>query len=138
MHEILQSFRGANYVTSLDLRQVFLQIMLAKSSRKYTAFQFESKVCQFTRIPYGMRNKLSGLIIHYLDLLYTVWTYYTLSGLIIRCLDLLRVVWTYYILSGLIIRCLDLLYISGLIIRCLDLLWHYIRCWEQTVVNILK
>jgi hypothetical protein len=61
MHEILQSFRDAKYITSLDLRQVFLQIMLAKSSRKYTAFQFENKVCQFTRIPYGMRNTLSGL-----------------------------------------------------------------------------
>jgi hypothetical protein len=44
MHEILQSFRGANYITSLDLSKVCLQIRMAKSSRQYAAFQFENKV----------------------------------------------------------------------------------------------
>jgi hypothetical protein len=62
MIELLQRFRGAKYITSLDLSKALLQIPLERSSREYTAFQFENKVYQFTRIPYGMKNALSGFI----------------------------------------------------------------------------
>jgi hypothetical protein len=62
MRELLQGFRGSRYITTLDLSSAFLQVPLAKSSRKWTAFNFESQVYQFTRVPYGYKNSLSAFI----------------------------------------------------------------------------
>jgi hypothetical protein len=62
MRELLQRFHGSNYITSLDLSSAFLQIPLASSSRKWTAFNFENRVFQFTRVPYGFKNPLSAFI----------------------------------------------------------------------------
>jgi hypothetical protein len=62
MRELLQRFHGSNYITSLDLSSAFLQIPLESSSRKWTAFNFENRVLQFTRIPYGFKNSLSAFI----------------------------------------------------------------------------
>ena len=58
----MQRFHGANCISSLDLNSAFLQIPLEKSSRQWTAFQFQNKVYQFTRVPYGFRNSLSAFI----------------------------------------------------------------------------
>ena len=62
MHELLQKFYGDKYVTSLDLSSAFLQVPLEKSSRQWTAFQFESNVYQFTTVPYGFKNSLAAFI----------------------------------------------------------------------------
>jgi len=53
MRELLQRFHGSRYITTLDLGSAFLQVPLAKSSRKWTAFLFENQVYQFTTVPYG-------------------------------------------------------------------------------------
>jgi hypothetical protein len=62
MRELLQSFRGSRYITTLDLSSAFLQVPLAESSRKWAAFNFEIQVYQFIRVPYGYKNSLSALI----------------------------------------------------------------------------
>jgi len=59
MQEILQRFHGTQYITTLDL---FLHVPLDEASRKYTAFEFQSKVYQYKRIPYGFRNSLAGFM----------------------------------------------------------------------------
>ena len=60
--EILQRFHGTRYITTLDSSSAFLQVPLAEASRKYTTFEFHSKVYQFKRIPYGFRNSLTGFM----------------------------------------------------------------------------
>ena len=62
MHELLQRFYGSSYITSLDLSSAFLRVPLSKGSRKWTAFQFQSRVYQFTSVPYGLKNSLSAFI----------------------------------------------------------------------------
>jgi hypothetical protein len=44
LHELLQRFNGARYLTSLDLSSAYLQVELQEESRKYTAFLFDSTV----------------------------------------------------------------------------------------------
>ena len=55
MLELLQIFHGSSYTTSLDLSNAFLQVPLSKGSRKWTAFQFQSRVYQLTSVPYGSK-----------------------------------------------------------------------------------
>jgi hypothetical protein len=62
MRELLQRFHGSSYITILDLSSAFLQVPLSKGSRKWTAFQFQSRVYQFTSVPYGFKNSLSAFI----------------------------------------------------------------------------
>jgi hypothetical protein len=62
MQMLLQRFYGTSYISTLDLSSAFLQIPLEVFSRKQTAFQFQNKVYQFTRVPYGFRNSLSAFI----------------------------------------------------------------------------
>ena len=47
MHEFLQRFYGAKYITSLELSSAFLQVLLGQSCRQLTAIQLESNVHQF-------------------------------------------------------------------------------------------
>jgi hypothetical protein len=61
MGELLR-FHGSRYITTLDLSAAFHQVTLAKSSRKWTAFNFKNKVYQFARIPYGYKNSLSAFV----------------------------------------------------------------------------
>jgi hypothetical protein len=60
MRELLQIFHGSSY--SLEPSSAFLQVPLNKGSRKRTAFQFQSRVYQFTSVPYGFKNSLSAFI----------------------------------------------------------------------------
>jgi hypothetical protein len=62
IRELLQRLRGCKDITTLDLSSAFLQVPLAKSSRKWTAFNFENQVYQFTRVPYGYKNSVSAFI----------------------------------------------------------------------------
>jgi hypothetical protein len=62
MQMLLQKFHGTSYISTLDLSSAFLQIPLEESSRKWTAFQFQKNVYQFTRVPYGFRNSLSAFV----------------------------------------------------------------------------
>jgi hypothetical protein len=60
--EMLQQFHGVKYMTNLDLTSVFLQIPLETSSRKYTAFLFDTNVYQFQRVPFGTKNSLAAFV----------------------------------------------------------------------------
>lgn len=62
IRELLQSFHGSKCITALDLSSAFLQVPLAKPSRKWTAFNFEKHVFQFTVVPYGYKKSLSAFI----------------------------------------------------------------------------
>jgi hypothetical protein len=62
MRELLQRFHGYRYITTLDFSSAFLQVPLAESLRKWTAFNFENHVYQFTRVPYGYKNSFSAFI----------------------------------------------------------------------------
>jgi hypothetical protein len=62
MRKLLQRFHGSSYVTSLDFSSAFLQVPLSKESRKWTAFQFQSRVYQFASVSYGFKNSLSAFI----------------------------------------------------------------------------
>jgi hypothetical protein len=62
MRQLLQRFHGSRYITSLNLSSAFLQVPLSKESRKWTAFQFQSRVYRFTSVPYGFKNSLSAFI----------------------------------------------------------------------------
>jgi len=57
-----QQLYGVEYMTSLELTSAVLQCPLDKSSRKYTAFLFETNVYQFQRFPFGTKNSLSVFI----------------------------------------------------------------------------
>jgi hypothetical protein len=60
--ELLQQFHGSNFISSIDLSSAFLQVELAPECRKFIAFLFENPVYQFKRVPYGLRNSLTGFI----------------------------------------------------------------------------
>ena len=62
MRELLQRFRGSRYITTFDLSSAVLQVPLAKSSRKWTAFNFENLICHFTTVPYGYKSFISTFI----------------------------------------------------------------------------
>ena len=62
MRELLQRFHGSIYIRSLEPSSAFLQVLLSKGSRKWTAFQFQSRVYEFTSVPYGFKNSLSAFI----------------------------------------------------------------------------
>ena len=57
MDAILDRLQNARYISKVDLRQVYYQVPLERSSRKYTAFALSgSGHWQFTRMPFGMAN----------------------------------------------------------------------------------
>jgi hypothetical protein len=60
--EVLQQFDRVNYMTSLDLTSTFFQIPLEESSRKYTAFLFDSNVYQFQRVAFRTKNSLAAFV----------------------------------------------------------------------------
>jgi len=62
MRELLQRFHGPSGITSLEPSRAFLQVPLSNGSRKWTAFQFQSRVYQFTSVPHGLKNSLSAFI----------------------------------------------------------------------------
>jgi hypothetical protein len=62
IRELLQRFHGSKYITTLDLSSAFLHVPLAKSSRKWTAFNFENRGFEFTRVAYGYKNSLSAFV----------------------------------------------------------------------------
>jgi hypothetical protein len=62
MRELLQRFHGSSYIMRFDLSSTFLQVLLSKGSQKWTAFQFQSRVYQFTSVPYGFKNSLLAFL----------------------------------------------------------------------------
>lgn len=51
LRELLQRFEGFNYMTSLDFKSGFHQIIFHERSRPYTAFNFIGQLYQFCKVP---------------------------------------------------------------------------------------
>lgn len=66
LEELIQSFHGVKYLSSLDLRSSYWQIKLAPESRKYTAFIFAGRSFHFRVMPFGL-NISGGVFIDALD-----------------------------------------------------------------------
>lgn len=47
------------YFTILDLKSAYHQIPIKEEDRKYTAFEIDGKLYQFTRLPFGVTNGVS-------------------------------------------------------------------------------
>lgn len=62
INEIMHQYHNKNYLTTLDLTAGYWQVPLAKDSRPYTAFLFDGKLYQFTRIPFGLKTAGSGFM----------------------------------------------------------------------------
>ena len=57
MAEILDALRLAKYISKIDLRSAYHQILLEEESRKITAFTVPGKrMYQFKRMPFGLTN----------------------------------------------------------------------------------
>ena len=57
MDSILDKLRGARYLSKIDLKVAYLQIPMARESKKYTAFAVPgSRLWQFIRMPFGLTN----------------------------------------------------------------------------------
>lgn len=59
---ILGQLPKANYLSTIDLSEAFLQVPLAEESRKYTAFSVQGKgLFQYRRMPFGLVNSPASL-----------------------------------------------------------------------------
>lgn len=59
---ILGRLPKAQYLSTIDLSEAFLQIPLARSSRKYCSFSVQGKgMFQYTRLPFGLINSPATL-----------------------------------------------------------------------------
>uniref|UniRef100_A0ABD2WA60 RNA-directed DNA polymerase n=1 Tax=Trichogramma kaykai TaxID=54128 RepID=A0ABD2WA60_9HYME len=57
MDSILDKLRGAKYISKIDLKSAYHQILMDEDSRKYTAFSIpEGGQWQFLRMPFGLIN----------------------------------------------------------------------------------
>lgn len=59
--EILRYCNGKRIFSTLDLTKSFHQVKLSPDSCKYTAFQFEGRMFEFSRLPFGLKVSLAGL-----------------------------------------------------------------------------
>jgi len=64
--DLLTSFHGANYFTTIDLEAAFYQINLKKDSRELTAFITQDGLYEFNVLPMGLGFKsiFSGKLFH--------------------------------------------------------------------------
>ena len=53
---LLESLAGHRYFATLDLRQGFHQILMDPDSASATAFSTKTGICQFLRMPFGVKN----------------------------------------------------------------------------------
>lgn len=60
--EIMQKFFNADKFLKIDLTNSYWQVKLHEDSRPLTAFKFDSKLYQWTRVPFGIKTVGSALI----------------------------------------------------------------------------
>ena len=57
MDVILDKFRGAKYISKIDLKNAYLQVPMKRGSKKYTEFTAPGKdLYQFVTMPFGLTN----------------------------------------------------------------------------------
>ena len=62
MNEVIQKHHGAKFFSKIDLTNGYWQVQLDDESRKYTAFLYNNKVYQYTRVPFGFRDAGSAFL----------------------------------------------------------------------------
>ncbi|CAK1599216.1 unnamed protein product [Parnassius mnemosyne] len=58
--DILNSFHGANYITTIDLNNAYFQIPINKDGRKYTGFTFNGKSYVYNVLPQGLKTSVGS------------------------------------------------------------------------------
>lgn len=58
--KIVEEIARYNVFTTLDLKSAYHQIPISKEDRKFTAFEANGKLYQFTRLPFGVTNGVSA------------------------------------------------------------------------------
>ena len=56
--KMVEEITQYNIFTTLDLKSAYHQIPIRDSNHKYTAFEVNSKLYQFTRLPLGVMNEV--------------------------------------------------------------------------------
>ncbi|CAK1595948.1 unnamed protein product [Parnassius mnemosyne] len=58
--DVLNSFHGANYITTIDLNNAYFQIPINKDGRKYTGFTFNGKSYVYNVLPQGLKTSVGS------------------------------------------------------------------------------
>ncbi|CAK1596617.1 unnamed protein product [Parnassius mnemosyne] len=58
--DVLNSFHGANYITTIDFNNAYFQIPINKDGRKYTGFTFNGKSYVYNVLPQGLKTSVGS------------------------------------------------------------------------------
>ena len=58
--EMVEQISKFEHFTTLDLSSAYHQIPICEEEQKYTAFEADGKLYQFTRIPFGVTNGVAA------------------------------------------------------------------------------
>ncbi|CAK1598027.1 unnamed protein product [Parnassius mnemosyne] len=58
--DVLNSFHGANHITTIDLNNAYFQIPINKDGRKYTGFTFNGKSYVYNVLPQGLKTSVGS------------------------------------------------------------------------------
>lgn len=61
VNEILASCSGIKIMSSIDLKNSFWQVKLARTSRDFTGFMYRGKVYRHAVVPFGLKTSSAGL-----------------------------------------------------------------------------
>ena len=56
IYDLVNTLASYNVFSTFDLRSAYHQISIADSNRRFTAFEADGKLWEFTRIPFGVTN----------------------------------------------------------------------------------
>lgn len=58
--DVLNSFHGANFITTIDLNNAYFQIPINKEGKKYTGFTFNGKSYVYNVLPQGLKTSVGS------------------------------------------------------------------------------
>ena len=58
--DVLNSFHGANYITTIDLNNAYFQIPINEEGKKYTGFTFNGKSYVYNVLPMGLKTSVGS------------------------------------------------------------------------------
>ena len=60
MHDMIEEIAKYEVFTCLDLKSAYHQVPIKPQERRYTAFEADGNLYQFTRIPFGVTNGVAA------------------------------------------------------------------------------